>query len=396
MSAAASDWTTADDIRRALVRRWDRGDHLTAHARGEVFTPIDLPIHGPRPADLGERYSDVDLWISRWHKAAAGAPFRIAEKTVGTRSIAARVIPSRFMIDTHADLVQFLGRGEEQRRYDTMRAPTAVPELDEWVIAKPIRALQHHDRWTRLHACVEWIRDHPSSERYLRHVDPPGVDTKFIEQNRFVLAELLDLVLPDWRVHTEHPPSAFAKRYGFDVKPAYVRMRSLDSDEAVLPVGLTEVTGRIEEVDRLQPAVDRVFVIENEISYLAFPPVPRSLAIFGGGYALTATAGISWLARTPIHYWGDIDTHGFAILDQMRARFPDTASIMMDRDTLLAHESSWATEDSKVNARLPHLTDSERAVYHDLIEDTYGQSVRLEQERIRFRRIREAVALTSC
>lgn len=393
MSRKSADWTTVGDIRRALSRRWARGDYLTAHARADTFAPIDLPIHGPRPPDLGERYSEVEHWISTWRTATGVGHFTVSEKTVGTRSIAARVIPSRFMIDSHADLVSFLGHGDRQRKHDAMIEQAVVPELREWAIARPVRALDHHDQWTRLQACVEWIRDHPSGGRYLRHVDPHGVDTKFIEQHRFVLAELLDLVLPDDRVDPLHSPSAFARRYGFDVKPSYVRMRSLDPNSAILPLGLSEITARTDELDQLRLSLDRVFVIENEISYLAFPPVPRSLAIFGGGYALTATAGISWLAHVPIRYWGDIDTHGFAILDQMRARFPDTASIMMDRDTLLAHESAWTTEDSKVNTRLTHLTDSETEVYHNLIEDTYGASVRLEQERIRFQRVREAVAV---
>ena len=33
----------------------------------------------------------------------------------------------------------------------------------------------------------------------------------------------------------------------------------------------------------------------------------------------------------------DIDTHGFAILDPLRANFPQAQSFLMDRDTLPAH-----------------------------------------------------------
>ncbi len=33
-------------------------------------------------------------------------------------------------------------------------------------------------------------------------------------------------------------------------------------------------------------------------------------------------AEASWLKERDLFYWGDIDTHGFAILDQLRGHFP--------------------------------------------------------------------------
>ena len=43
-------------------------------------------------------------------------------------------------------------------------------------------------------------------------------------------------------------------------------------------------------------------------------------------------------------------------------------------------------------ATLEHLTDAERSLYRDLVEDRYGPSIRLEQERIRFSLVRRALA----
>ena len=83
-------------------------------------------------------------------------------------------------------------------------------------------------------------------------------------------------------------------------------------------------------------------------------------------------------------YWGDIDTHGFAILNQLRFRYPRVESILMDTKTLLAHPDQWVSEDRPTNRPLAHLTDSEAALYRDLVEDRFGRHVRLEQERIGF------------
>ncbi|MGN6524272.1 MAG: Wadjet anti-phage system protein JetD domain-containing protein, partial [Actinomycetes bacterium] len=78
--------------------------------------------------------------------------------------------------------------------------------------------------------------------------------------------------------------------------------------------------------------------------------------------------------------WGDIDTHGFAILDRLRAWLPQTRSVLMDRATLLAHRERWVEEDRPTRAALSRLTEDERALYEDLVTDAFGQRVRLEQE----------------
>ncbi|MGI6299138.1 MAG: Wadjet anti-phage system protein JetD domain-containing protein [Saccharofermentanales bacterium] len=43
--------------------------------------------------------------------------------------------------------------------------------------------------------------------------------------------------------------------------------------------------------------------------------------IFGAGYGFDHLASASWLNQKDIYYWGDIDTHGFAILNQLRRLF---------------------------------------------------------------------------
>ena len=58
------------------------------------------------------------------------------------------------------------------------------------------------------------------------------------------------------------------------------------------------------------------------------------MVIFGGGYAVGLLESLAWLADLDVVYWGDIDTHGFAILDRLRRHFPRLRSVLMDRATL--------------------------------------------------------------
>ena len=143
---------------------------------------------------------------------------------------------------------------------------------------------------------------------------------------------------------------------------------------------------------QLDCPVWQVFIVENEITYLAFPPVKNSWVIFGGGYGFEMLRHAQWLARCRVHYWGDLDTHGFAILDQLRSHFPHVDSMLMDRATLLKFQHFWGEESSPIQRDLPRLTPAESALYDDLRFDRLQPKLRLEQERVGFAWLEAALA----
>src|SRR5690606_26922002 len=110
----------------------------------------------------------------------------------------------------------------------------------------------------------------------------------------------------------------------FRDKPERVRFRLLDPSLSLLAGAADQdITVTADAFAHLElPAIKRVYITENEINFLSFPQVPQSMVIFGAGYGFNIFANASWLHKCTIHYWGDIDTHGFAILDQLRALFP--------------------------------------------------------------------------
>jgi len=93
---------------------------------------------------------------------------------------------------------------------------------------------------------------------------------------------------------------------------------------------------------------------------LALLPRPRTIVVFGQGYALEKLGEVRWLGSKRLLYWGDIDTHGFAMLDRFRAHFPAAQSLLMDRATFLAHKPMWVTEHEPSTESLVRLTEPER------------------------------------
>lgn len=63
----------------------------------------------------------------------------------------------------------------------------------------------------------------------------------------------------------------------------------------------------------------------------------------------------------------------------------------MDRATLLAHRSQWVTEPNLPAGRLDLLDAEEAQLYHHLVADALGPSVRLEQERVSFAAIEKTL-----
>lgn len=249
-----------------------------------------------------------------------------------------------------------------------------------------MRALELAEDWPRLLEIIGWLLEHPCPAIYLRQIDLPGVHTKLIEGHRGVLAELLDLVLPEDSIDGTHTGiGGFCCRYGFLDKPSRVRFRMLDSNVRLLPVEADQdITLTQEAFASLDLPVSKVFITENEINFLAFPDVSDAMVVFGAGYGFDNLATAPWPHEKQILYWGDIDTHGFAILNQLRGFLPHVVSFLMDQQTLLAHRALWGVEMQPETGTLTRLNSEESALYDQLRQNYLGERVRLEQEMIGF------------
>ena len=337
---------------------------------------------------MGQRFDEVRAWIRNLEEGSRttrGFGYEIEWIEINHRQLGRNRIPDGVTVPTESDALRLIGRDRDARRFRDHAQATlaAFPSLAEWLARKPLTVLDHAGDWQRILAVLAWFRDHPRSGWYLRQLDIPGVDTKFIEARKGLLSELLDLVLPapvgersaGGRGHSSSASGCAASR-------RCCASASSTSDFAIH--GLSDLAIPAEHFAALSPPVRRVFITENEVNGLAFPAVARGLVVFGLGYGLDLLSSIEWLKDRDIHYWGDIDTHGFAMLDRLRAAFPDARSLLMDRETLLAHRSLWGREAVPHEGPLARLTDPERDLLDDLRLGRLGENVRLEQERISY------------
>jgi hypothetical protein len=389
-------WTSPADLRAQVQKLWDKGALLSPlvslspageRAESESF-PLRLKLTTPSSTDLATRLPEVRLWAADLRQHVTH--YRLFERAVRHREVGNQSLPEAAWLDSLEAATALIGKTKETQRFTALVTRTAEcqPELLPWLAKRPLTALALAAEWPRLLAVVAWLQAHPRPGIYLRQVDIAGVDSKFIETQRSVLAELLDLGLPPEAIDPRATGiSQFARRYGFQDKPLRIRFRLFDGSAFGTDISITQAA-----FERLDLPISHVFITENEVNFLAFPALPGSMVVFGAGYGFEALAGAAWLHRCAVYYWGDIDTHGFAILDQLRAKLPHAQSLLMDRATLLAHADHWGEEPTPLLRNLPRLTAEEGVLFDELRDNRLGQRLRLEQERLGFGWVERALA----
>ncbi len=388
-------WTRNTDIKTRLVKKWTKGEIPAQCVIDTPFVPLRIPLKHPTANELIHRFDESRAWID--HIAGhAGKPdkkgFDIEWHEFNHKTLGRNKLPKAVIFKTLDDILAYIGKTGEADLYQRLFKDITAqyPELAPLLIEKPLDVLAHEAVWKEFLTIVTYLKQNPCPGIYLRQLEIPGVETKFIETHKPWLVKLLTCVLPKEVINEQtQGPTTFETRFGFLSKPARIRFRFLDPDLTLM--GLTDLEMPQSEFCHLPITPDTVFIVENEITGLAFPPFPKAMVIFGLGYSLSVLSDALWMKDKPIWYWGDLDTHGFAMIDQIRHHFPQTRSFLMDEATLLSHKALWGREPSPLSRDLPLLTADEARVYEALRNNRHAPSLRLEQERISFSQVRRAL-----
>lgn len=331
--------------------------------------------------EIGADLATVRSWREELVRGSrGGTAYTLIEQERGGRGFGRVTLPARVTVTTYEQWWRLLGLADEVGRLDDIAASTRCgrPELMPWLIRRPLRTLTLSDDWERLLAAFGWLVDNTGTGRYLREVTAPGVDTKFVERHATVLGEWLDLAGVAEVGTGRSTPRTAAGRLGFLEPEPLVRIRICPSLAREAEVGLRLADAAALELDRPD-----VLVVENQVTYLSVPVPAGGAVVWGHGFDAGRLGRLPWLrSASRVRYWGDLDTHGFAILNQFRSQVTSTRSVLMDRRTLLQHRDRWVIEPKPTRAELRHLDRVDRELYEDLAGGEFGVGVRLEQERV--------------
>jgi hypothetical protein len=222
-------------------------------------------------------------------------------------------------------------------------------------------------------AVARWFNSNTAAGYTPRQVPIPGVHAKWLNTHQPEILALCGLgslgLLP------KHP----ARIHFTYLDPAYRATGKRVHDSATVGDGYS------------LPYVPSVVVIsENKDTAIHFPPIPGGIAVEGGGSGGKTAAAFSWITdASQLYYWGDIDAHGYEILNGWRADGVPVTSVLMDMATYSDYELYGADTDKHGSPLTPSnprdladLTAEERAVYDRLVSQNHRGHRRIEQERI--------------
>ena len=364
-------------VRLSIARRYQQRRHLWLTGEGEW--PIDLPLGSPDEREAQRQPEAVRAWVAAW--AAWSGAGELVWRERRWRTVGVQNLPERLLLREPASAAAWLGEGQRwqrassRHRHFTARWPGLSTRL-----ARNFDLLADWDaaEMQRLEHLVAWLEAHPRSNLFVRQLPIAGIDSKWLEGRMMLIADLLAALKADAGGDLD-----FYRLCGLKQPPHIVRLFILDEELRRRVGGLRDISARPEEMAPLDLPVSRVYIVENMQTGLAFDDCPGSVVFMGLGYGVGTLARLPWVMRARSTYWGDLDTHGLAILSRARLQLPHLESALMDERTLLHHRDLWVPENPQYGAaELPLLTPAEQSLYSGLKQQRWGVNVRLEQERI--------------
>jgi hypothetical protein len=367
-----------EDALDQLGRRYQRSHHRWLASGGDW--PLSVTLGDLTERDAIGHAEHIRHWVGAWSAWTGGV---VRWNEVQWPRLGTQMLPARLDLESPELVATLIGQAPRfirarARHDDLVRrwprlvgSPTIERQFD-------VLADYPEVEYRRLVELLSWLVEHPSSNHAVRQLPIEGIDTKWIEKSRRALvAELLQAI-------SDAPLDGdFYDICGLRRPHHRVRLMVLCRDLREVTGGLRDLETPLPDLQRLRLAASRVLIVENLESGLSLPDIAGTVAFVKLGASVGVLGAVPWIRGLACLYWGDIDTYGLAILNQARAALRNVESVLMDEPTLLAHRSLWGCESRPYpEAELASLTIPELALLNDLRSNRWGQSVRLEQERI--------------
>ena len=347
--------------------------YLQSLVEGIPFNQIII-AGNKRPDDNTVKLEAELTELINHSKEKKGFGYSIEYTTVKTKLHGVQDLPSSIVFQSENDYLKFIGKEKETARFkeDIARIIEDYPELNDWIYKYPRKVIEND--WDSLLMVCAYFKRTPQPNLYIREL-PIKVHTKFIENNKGIIKELLDILIADY---VDQDEKHFESRFHLKYDEPIIRFRILDNSISHLSFSdVEDISIPISQFKQLALPVQKVYVVENKINMLSFPMVEKSIVIWGHGFGVKTICNVDWLKDKDIFYWGDLDAQGFQILSLLRSHFEQVKSFMMDRVTFdNFYEGDKGT---KTNVEKGLCLTSEE---NDMFLYLKLNNLRLEQEKI--------------
>ena len=360
-----------DSLAAQLTRQWHSANHREHLLLDPQAWPRTVPIGNPSASVFTQQTAMVREHIARWRAVTVG---EVHWQDVTFRSAAGPVsLPQHWLLRSPEEFSE--ASGDAQVQLELQRLRYLLDRIDSRFNSLLVRqrALwrdRDDDEVVQATRLAMMLEPGIAAGRPLRALALAGIDSKFMERHRALVAALLDI--------------------RFDGQASQLGLNSfLDAaDEGehwllvvplspgLLPFAQQRVRAR-ELRDAPLPA-NRILLIENDRCLHLLPTLPDTIAVLGSGLDL-AWLRADWLRERHLGYWGDMDTWGLRMLAHARELQPHLEPLLMNQPLFGAHAGTLAVPEPINAGPIPPdgLTGIEQTFYRHLLDQAKG---RIEQE----------------
>jgi hypothetical protein len=332
-------------IRQKLINKFNKGELIKEYFNNSLKLEYNLPkIKENEFKDYYTKFNNLPKWC--------------VFEEIKYKNIGSQKIPTKLKFNSFIELAEFIGKKTILEKF--FKAYQKDEELKPLLSIKPTILLNNLEIWDKILKVKQFFK-HNSLQVYIRALPIKGIDTKFIEQNKKVIDEVLSFILQKEPLKGEY---WFERKYNLLYPKKRVRIR--------LKYFIEDMEICIEDIKKFKQK--KLFIIENLQSFLAMPLLDDYILVFGKGYFVDF---IKEFSDYEVVYWSDIDIDGYNMLSMIR-NYTKVESFCMDFETFDKFKDLAITYKGQYKT-IPNLTNQEQKVLNYI-----RNTIRLEQERIPF------------
>ncbi|MEA3228607.1 MAG: DUF3322 domain-containing protein, partial [Campylobacterota bacterium] len=299
-----------EEIFQKVLKIYTSGKVWKDFIVSENLFPLEIKLKKVKQIDIRDNYSQLIKELNSLKKEV----FEMEYQEFHFKSLGTQKLPIVIHFRERKDFLSYISKEREFEEFVSLYQHIVLkyPLLKTTLLEKPSVILENSTRWDKLFLVYDFFIKTPQVNIYIRELNIEGIDTKFIERNRKILDSFLTILL-DRKDYKEEIKTlsnyGFEKKYFFKYPQPLIRFRILDTTQTI--GGLSDISTPVNEFKSLELLSKNIFIVENKITTLSFPPLKNSTVIFGSGYGVEVLKNVDWLEDKNIFYWGDIDSDGF-------------------------------------------------------------------------------------
>ena len=362
-------------LRNKLCAQWFSADLREQRLLRDFNWPIHLVIGKPAPQILTNDPTKIQQHLLRWRKQKLG---RVEWLSVKYKSATKAIdIPSSWLLASADEWV--LACADVSIKAEFNLLSQIIKQIDpifhQFIVRhRSLWSNKGNDQQETIVQCCRLamtLKFGMANGLPLRALSIEGIDSKFLENQRGLITQLLNI-----RFSGALQVNDLEEFLGATHKGNHWLLIKPLSD-GMLPFELLRL--RSSELAEINLPANNLLIIENEQCHHLLPKLENTIAILGGGLDLSWMKNKAFKDKN-IFYWGDLDTWGFKMLAIARHHQPKLKPILMDYTTYHQYMQFAVPEPINAGSECPkELTIKEAELYKKLLNSDNG---RLEQERL--------------